>query len=246
MFPVDREGEAGEKRPEPIFSVHNLSFSYSPGKELLRGVSLSLSPGENIGLCGANGAGKTTLFRCISGLCKADSGEIRLGSKVMRAEKDFFELRRNVGHALQNADNQLFFPTVLEDICFGPLNLGLPEDEARRRALESLELVGLAGSGSRLNNQLSGGEKRLAALAAILAMRPRALLLDEPLTGLDSGARANIIKVINSLECAKLIISHDRAILDGLCSKRLLLKDGRLAPLSQESELALEKASMFE
>lgn len=229
----------GSRAPEPladfgraIFSAHNLSFSYASPKKQLDGVSLALFPGESIGLCGANGAGKTTLFRCISGLATPLAGEIYLGSKLMRSEKDFYELRRNVGYALQNSDDQLFFPTVLEDLAFGPLNLGLSPEKARERAQESLELVGLGSYGALLSQRLSGGEKRLVAMASILAMKPRALLLDEPLTGLDEHAQQRVEEIISRLDCAKLIISHDQAFLDRLCARKLLLKNGKLEALT--------------
>lgn len=215
-----------------IFSVRNLSFAYDSKKKQLDGVDLALFPGESTGLCGANGAGKTTLFRCISGLASPSGGEIRLGSKIMRSENDFYELRREVGYALQNSDDQLFFPTVLEDLAFGPLNLGLSAAEARERAWESLNLVGLPSYGDRLSQHLSGGEKRLVALASVLAMRPRALLLDEPLTGLDEEAQIRLGDILSSLDCAKLIISHDQDFLNRVCARKILLKNGRLEPLA--------------
>lgn len=225
-----KNGRAEGERASAIFSLHDLSFSYDGRFKQLDKINFSLLPGENVALIGANGAGKTTLFRCITGLSKAAEGEIRLGSMIMRTEKDFYQLRTEVGYALQNADEQLFFPTVLEDLAFGPLNLGLSAQEARKRAIESLELVGLKGYEERLSHQLSGGEKRLVALASILAMQPRALLLDEPLTGLDENAQERICSVIASLNCAKVIIAHDREFLASLCTRQLLLKDGHLEP----------------
>lgn len=214
-----------------IFSVRNLLFSYDSQKKQLDGLSLALFSGESIGLCGANGAGKTTLFRCISGLSIPQAGEIRLGAKIMRSEKDFYELRRHVGYVLQNSDDQLFFPTVLEDLAFGPLNLGLSAEEARTRAQESLDLVGLSSYGERLSHHLSGGEKKLVALASILAMQPKALLLDEPLTGLDEEAQIRISDIVSRLDCAKLIISHDQNFLNRVCDRKLLLKKGKLESL---------------
>ncbi len=214
-----------------IFSVHNLSFSYTPERKVLDNINLTLYPGESIGISGLNGAGKTTLFRCISGLNTADSGEIRLASKVMRSEKDFCELRRNVGYVLQNAEDQIFFPVVLEDVTFGPLNLGFSAEEAKKQALDSLEMVGLGGYENRLSYKLSGGEKHLLALASILAMRPRALLLDEPLTGLDETGQDRVMNILASLDCAKLVIAHDQRFLNSLCSKQLVLKNGSLSPL---------------
>lgn len=215
---------------EPVFSVENLEFAYeaNPGKKILDDVSLALYPGDCLGLMGANGSGKTTLFRCITGLLRPRAGTIRLGGRPLEAEKDFHELRCRVGLVLQDADDQLFFPTVLEDLLFGPLNLGHSEAEAREMARDALRLVGLEGFEERLSFELSGGEKKLVALAAVLAMRPRALLLDEPLNELDEEACRRVANVLRDLPCARLVVSHDRAFLARLCQKTLLLKDGRL------------------
>ena len=213
---------------ETIFSLHDLSFSYDGRRKQLDKINFALWPGENVALNGSNGAGKTTLFRCITGLNKAQAGEIRLGADLINTEKDFYKLRGMVGYALQHADDQLFFPTVLEDLAFGPLNLGFTATQAKERALQSLELVGLNGYEERLSHQLSGGEKRLVALASILAMQPRALLLDEPLTGLDTKAQERISAVIANLNCAKVIIAHDHEFLNSICTRQLLLKEGHL------------------
>lgn len=211
-----------------IFSVHNLSFAYTAQKKQLDKVDFALFPGQSVGLMGANGAGKTTFFRCITGLCKPDEGGIFLRGKPVVTGKDFFELRRQVGYALQNAEDQLFFPTVVEDVAFGPLNLGLSNISALERARESLTQVGLEGYENRLSHQLSGGEKRLVALASILAMHPAALLLDEPLNGLDEEAQERITHVLTHLDCAKLIIAHERSFLQKLCSSLYVLEQGHL------------------
>lgn len=200
----------------PVFSVEELCFSYGE-RNVLADFSLALYPGQTIGLAGPNGSGKTTLLRCITGLLKPQKGRIVYEGKIMANEKDFHKLRCNVGYALQNAEDQLFFPSVGEDLAFGPLNLGLGQAEARARAAESLDLVGLPGFEGRLNHELSGGEKKLVALASILAMRPKALLLDEPLNELDPEARGRVENVILGLGCARLIISHDLDFLRRAC-----------------------------
>ena len=196
----------------PLLDIRDLSFAYAAGgarRSALSHVSLSLAPGQRLGLYGPNGSGKTTLFRCITGLETPQQGEIYLHGAPIRTEKDFRVLRRAVGYVLQNADDQLFFPTVLEDVAFGPLNLGLTGAEARARAEETLASLGLADYADRLAHRLSGGEKTLVALATVLAMRPEALLLDEPTTGLDADARERIINVLNGLSTARIVISHD-------------------------------------
>lgn len=215
---------------QAIFSVENLSFSWPCGRNVLNNINFALYPGQAIGLCGSNGSGKTTFFRLITGLLRPTSGHVRLGGKILSGESDFRQLRRHVGFVLQESDDQLFFPSVLEDISFGPLNLGCAHAEAMERARESLSLVGLEGFGERLTHNLSGGEKKLVAIAAILAMRPRALLLDEPLNGLDEDAGRRIVDVINNLVCAKVIIAHDPAFLRDTCTSLARLQNGALIP----------------
>lgn len=196
----------------PLLDIRDLCFAYAGDgtrRAALSHVHLSLAPGQRLGLYGPNGSGKTTLFRCITGLETPQQGEIFLHGAPVRTEKDFRVLRRAVGYVLQNADDQLFFPTVLEDVAFGPLNLGLTSNDARARAEETLASLGLADYAGRLAHRLSGGEKTLVALATVLAMRPEALLLDEPTTGLDADARERIIGVLNGLDTARIVISHD-------------------------------------
>lgn len=227
-------GELAEKQKEAaIFYMANINFSYSEiGKTILQNVNFALFPGQTIGLWGNNGTGKTTFFRCITGLVKPDSGSVFFRNMPMRSEKDFHRLRCNVGFVLQNSEDQLFFPTVLEDVSFGPLNLGLSADAARERARESLDLAGLADFESRLCHQLSGGEKKLVALAGILAMRPAALLLDEPMAGLDENMEKRVEHIINNLPCAKIIVSHDRDYLQRNCMDIMTIKNGQLIPAS--------------
>ena len=199
-----------------IFSLHNISVSYpradaehTANIPVLRDVNFALHEGEHIGLYGPNGCGKTTLFRCITGLVRPSAGEIVFACRPCTGEADFVRLRQQVGFALQEADDQIFFPTVLEDVAFGPLNLGLSQQEARERALDCLGQLGVAAFAQRLVHQLSAGEKRLVALAGILAMRPKALLLDEPTTGLDPAASERLKEVLLALPCARITVSHD-------------------------------------
>ena len=197
---------------EPIFSLKSISFGYGQSdsmRPVLHDVDFSLHPGPRIGLYGPDGSGKTTLFRCITGLARPQSGQVLFHGVPLNEEKDFHELRCKVGFVLQHAEDQLFFPTVLEDVAFGPLNLGLAADEARERALETLRDLGLAGFEDRLTHRLSGGEKKLVSLAAVMAMQPEALLLDEPTNGLDNDARQRIIDILGSLNTARITISHD-------------------------------------
>lgn len=213
---------------ESLLYIENLHFSWPvTNTVVLAGVNLSLHAGESLGLQGANGSGKTTLLRCITGLLKANCGEIRLNGQIMRTESDFIRLRRHVGFCLQKADDQIIFPTVMEDVCFGPLNLGMTAAEARQRAEETLTGVHLADFGERMTNHLSGGEKKLVALAGVLAMRPQILLLDEPLNELDERSAERITEIIEKLPCAKIIVAHDAEFLQRVCSTRLYLTGGK-------------------
>ncbi len=211
---------------EAIFCVQGLDFAYS--RPLLRNVNLALYPGQSIGLSGHNGAGKTSLFRCLTGLEKPLKGTLSFLGETVEDEKGFRKLRRKVGFALQDAEDQLFFPEVLEDLEFGPLNLGANAEKARKDALWALNLVGLAGYENRLSHTLSGGEKKLCALAAILAMKPLALLLDEPANALDEKSTSRLIDILNNLNCAKIIISHERDFLEKTCGDIVFLRDGTL------------------
>ena len=195
-----------------IFSLKGISFGYGQSdsmRPVLHDVDFSLHPGQRIGLYGPNGSGKTTLFRCITGLARPQGGQVLFHGVPLNDEKDFYQLRCKVGFVLQHAEDQLFFPTVLEDVAFGPLNLGLAPDEARDRAIETLRGLGLAGFEDRLTHRLSGGEKKLVSLASVMAMQPEALLLDEPTNGLDNDARQRIIDILSGLDTARITISHD-------------------------------------
>jgi len=215
----------------PLLSVRNLHFTWPHGgAKVLDGVNFDLAQGQSLGLQGANGSGKTTLFRCITGLLKPDTGEICLHGQPARKEKDFAAIRRKIGFCLQNAEDQIIFPSVLEDVSFGPLNLGLTEKEAARIAEATLELVGLSGFGPRPAHRLSGGEQRLVALAGILAMRPEAILLDEPLNGLDELAARRVSSIIEALPCAKIIVAHDADFIKTVCSSVMRLNGGKLLP----------------
>ena len=219
---------------ETIFSLHGIAVEYERNGQpvpVLRDVDFALRAGEHIALYGPNGCGKTTLFRCITGLVRPVAGEVRLAGRPCTGEADFVRLRQQVGFALQQADDQIFFPTVLEDVAFGPLNLGLGAHEARERARESLDVLGMAAFAARLVHQLSAGEKRLVALAGILAMRPQALLLDEPTTGLDPAATRRLVEVLHNLPCARITVSHDWDFVQAVSDRFYTIDACRVLPL---------------
>ncbi len=213
---------------DAVFSLDHISFSYAGSRPLFSDLSLSLAPGRHLGLYGANGAGKTTLFRIIMGLERPQAGHVYLHGKQLDTEKDFRALRKKIGLVLQNADDQLFCPTVLEDVSFGPLNLGLSQEEADRKARSVLMSLGLSGYEDRLTHQLSGGEKKLVSLAGILAMEPEAMLLDEPTAALDEDAVRRLAAILAGLPEARIVISHDKAFLEQVSDDILTLKEGTL------------------
>ena len=192
-----------------IIQLENIVFSYAGGKPVLDGLCFTLEEGAKLGLIGQNGSGKTTLLHIIMGLLKPSSGTIRAFGKPVETKKDFLDVRRKIGFLFQDADDQLFCPTVLEDIAFGPLNLGKSPTEARKMAMETLERLNLKGFEARVTHNLSGGEKKLVALATVLVMEPKALILDEPTTGLDEDTNIRIITLLNQLDIGTIIVSHE-------------------------------------
>ncbi len=212
----------------PILTLKGIGFTYPGGKTALEGVDLTFYEGERIGLLGPNGSGKTTLFHIIMGLLPPTAGSIEFFEKPMTSERDFKDIYRKIGLLFQDADDQLFCPTVLEDVAFGPLNMGVPREEAIRIARQTLADLGLEGFEDRFPHHLSGGEKRFVSLATILSMSPRVLLLDEPTTGLDTQTRNRLIDVLQGLDLSYLIISHDMAFLAEITDKVYAMEKGRL------------------
>ena len=211
-----------------IIELDNICFSYEKDKPVLNNLSFSLREGEKLGLIGYNGSGKTTLMHIIMGLLKPSSGIIRVLGKQIMTQKDFSEVRRTIGFLFQNADDQLFSPTVLEDVAFGPLNLGHPPKEARSMAADTLAMLDLKGFEHRLTHTLSGGEKKLVSLATVLVMQPRALLLDEPAAGLDEDARIKIQSILNDLNISCVIVSHEYEFLSATTRNLLRMEAGRI------------------
>lgn len=211
-----------------IFALEHVSFAYPPHHAVLTDASFGLEAGRHVGLYGPNGSGKTTFFRLALGLLRPDEGQLLFHGQPVRDEKDLRALRRAVGLVLQNADDQLFCPTVLDDVAFGPLNQGLTEARARQRAERTLAELGLEGFGPRLTHRLSGGEKKLVSLATVLSMRPEALLLDEPTNDLDPEARERLIAVLSRLDTARIVISHDWEFLARTSDTFLTIADKKI------------------
>lgn len=193
----------------PLFELSQITYSYPGRGPVLDKLDFAFAEDDMIGLIGPNGSGKTTLAHIVMGLIRPDSGTVRHRGEDVTNEKGFAALRREVGLLFQNADDQLFYPTVLEDVAFGPLNHGLSAADAMDRARATLSELGLEGFEDRITYKLSGGEKKLVSLAAVMAMRPQAVFLDEPTNALDSDTRARLIRILNEQQVPRIIISHD-------------------------------------
>ena len=211
-----------------IINLEEISFIYPGGIPVLNKLGLQFHRGERLGLVGPNGSGKTTLFHIIMGLLRPSSGRIEILGRTVAREKDFREVRKKIGLLFQDADDQLFSPTVLEDVAFGPLNLGKSKDEAREISMRTLEMLSLAGFEDRITHNLSGGEKKLVSLATVLAMEPAALLLDEPSNGLDDNTKEKLIEVLSGLDLSYILITHEADFLAKTVDRICGMENGKI------------------
>jgi cobalt/nickel transport system ATP-binding protein len=206
--------------------IRGLDFAYEPGRPALRSVELTVQQGECLGLLGPNGAGKSTLLLHLNGVLRG-RGQVRvLGMEMSRA--NLKEIRRRVGLLFQDPRQQLFLPTLEEDVAFGPLNAGRPEAEARRRAIRELERVGLAAHAADSPLRLSTGEQKRAALASVLVLEPELLAFDEPSAGLDPAGRRDFIETVRRLPLTKVIATHDMELAWELCPRLAVMDGGRI------------------
>lgn len=209
-----------------LLAVEDLRFRYPGGVEALAGVGFQLREAETVALLGPNGAGKTTFLHLLVGLLNGQ-GRIQLGGRPVDSRNVAFA-RSQIGLLFQDSNDQLFMPTVAEDIAFGPANAGWDKPEVDRRVRQALADVGLAGLDGRPPHHLSAGQKRLAALAGILAMEPKIILLDEPATFLDPPARVHLIETLRSLPQAKIIVTHDISLARALAQRAVFFEKGRI------------------
>ncbi len=209
----------------PALTVDRLCFSYPGGQRVLDAFSLDVAPGERVALLGPNGAGKTTFALHVNGVLELQEGVITVNGLEL-VEQNLAEIRRRVGMVFQNADDQLFMPSVREDVAFGPANLKLPVDEQLSRVDEALTAVDAAELSERAPHHLSGGEKRRVAIAPVLAMRPDLLVLDEPTSGLDPAGRRELANLLASLPLTQLIITHDLPFALELCPRSVIISGG--------------------
>ncbi|MBI4811176.1 MAG: energy-coupling factor ABC transporter ATP-binding protein [Ignavibacteriales bacterium] len=214
----------------PIIEVQNLHYRYHDGTEALRGVSFKINEGECVGLIGPNGAGKSTILLHLNGLLpenKPRSPAILLAGQPI-TDESLLEVHKFVGLLFQNPDDQLFCPTVSEDVAFGPKQFGEPEEVVRNLVQDALNKVGLSGYDNRSAHHLSGGEKQRVCIAGILACQPRLFALDEPTKDLDPRGRRELKKLLKSIPTTKIIASHDLEMITELCSRTLVLDRGKI------------------
>lgn len=224
----------------PSLLVDNLKFAYHDGQQALKGVSLQVAAGEKVALVGPNGAGKSTLLLHLNGLLHGD-GDLAVGGLPVIKE-NLPVIRSQVGMVFQHPDDQLFSPTVFEDVAFGPLHLGLPEAEIRERVTQALAQVGMAGFEERLSHHLSLGQKKRVAIATVLSMKPEILVLDEPSAGLDPRARRALIHLLQALELTMLVSTHDMMLVVELFPRMIIMDEGLIVADGSTSELMQDGA----
>ena len=222
-----------------MIEFQHVSFAYEKDRPVLEDLSFRIEKGEAVGLIGANGAGKSTIMKLLLGLLQGEGRILVDGLEVRR--DTLAEVRRKLGFVLQNSDNQMFMPTVYEDMMFAPLNYGLSRKEAEARIDTVLSRLHLEELKHRYNHRISGGEKRMAAIATILAMEPEAILMDEPTSALDPYNRRMVINTIRELQQTKLITSHDLDMILDTCDRVILLSAGRVAADGEASVLLRDR-----
>ncbi len=210
-----------------VLLARDLRYRYPDGREALRGIDLGVAHGERVAILGPNGAGKTTFVFHLNGLLTG-SGRLEAAGIVVAGDKSVRELRSRVGLVFQDPDDQLFMPTVREDVAFGPLNLGLTREQALDRVEEALDAVRMGHAADRAPHQLSMGERRRVAIATVLAMQPELLVLDEPTANLDPRARRELLQVLERIERTMLVVTHDLPFAAELCERAVILSGGRI------------------
>lgn len=225
--------------------LKEVSFSYERNRSVLNGISLSVEHGKAVGLIGANGVGKSTILKLLVGLLTDYEGTaVVLGQSVNK--KNLADIRKRTGYVFQDSDSQLFMSTVYEDVAFGPRNYGYSEKEVEERVMEALKKVHIEELRNRQNYRMSGGQKKLAAIATILSMEPEVMLLDEPTIALDPRNRRNIIQVLNEMRGTKLIASHDLDMILDTCEYTILLAEGKVVCQGKTEEILGDRVLLEE
>lgn len=233
--------EINNTEQEPVLHVHELAFSYPDGRQALRGVTMHVDAGEKVALVGPNGAGKSTLMLHFNGILKGGSGRVRVDGMDVSKE-NLGVIRAKVGLVFQNPDDQLFSTSVFEDVAFGPLHMGYPEAEVRRRVQQALDMVGIASFAQRMPHHLSVGERKRVAIATVLSMDPSILVLDEPTAGLDPRGRRGFMALLRDLDATMLVSTHDMAMVAELFQRTIVLDGGRVVADGPTGEIMADPA----
>lgn len=228
---------------EPSLEVTDLSFSYPDGHEALRNVDLHVHHGERVALLGPNGAGKTTLLLHLNGILRPSQGTVRVAGLEV-SDESVLEVRRRVGLVFQDPDDQLFMPTVAQDVAFGPANFGVVGDDLEERVFEALEAVSMLDAIERAPHHLSYGERRRVAIATVLAMKPEIIVLDEPTSNLDPASRRELIEVLRDLRVTQLVVTHDLPFALELCPRSLVMDQGRIVASDSTVEILSDETLM--
>ncbi len=224
-----------------IIEATDLHYAYPDGTPGIQGISFRITHGESVAIVGANGAGKSTLLLHLNGYIIPTRGELRIGDYPL-TKKNVRAVRRSVGMVFQDPDDQLFMPTVFDDVAFGPLNLGLPSDEVESCVMHALETVGVPHLKNRPPYKLSGGEKRAVAIASVLSMSPSILVMDEPTSDLDPRSRRRLIKMLKTFEHTKVIATHDLDMAVDVCERTIVIYEGRVTADGATLELLQDEA----
>ena len=230
---------------ENIISVSDLSFGYDSKRKVLENINFQLKKGESVGLVGANGVGKSTLLRILVGLNTGFQGDVMVNN-IPLEKKNLKTIRKNIGYVFQDADSQLFMSTVFDDVAFASRNYGMSEAEVNEKTMEALKVVHIEQLKDKQIYKLSGGEKKLASIATILSTEPDVILMDEPSVALDPKNRRNLINILNRLNQAKIIASHDLNMIMDTCERTILLSDGKIIKDGNTKEILLDKELMEE
>jgi cobalt/nickel transport system ATP-binding protein len=228
-----------------IVDFKDVRFTYPDGTNALNGVSFRITHGESVGIVGANGAGKSTLLMHINGFLLPAEGAVQIGDLVL-TKKTRQEIRKKVGMVFQNPDDQLFMPTVYEDVAFGPLNLGFQPDTVSERVHDALAAVGCLHIKDKPPHHLSGGQKSAVAIASVIAMQPDILVMDEPASNLDPGSRRALINLLKTFSHTKVIASHDLDLILDVCRRCIIIHDGTVAADGDAQELLSDRDLMEE
>jgi cobalt/nickel transport system ATP-binding protein len=237
------DGPSGTGDAVSALEVQGLTFSYPDGTEVLRGVDLSIDAGERVALLGPNGAGKTTFVLHLIGILRSRAGSVAVDG-VDLTDGTVRELRARVGFVFQDPDDQLFMPTVRQDVAFGPANFGMKGSDLEVRVKEALAMVGMEHAADKAPHHLSGGERRRVAIATVLAMRPSILILDEPSSNLDPAGRRELAEILSGLDVTLLMVTHDLPYAFEVCERSVVMSGGVIAADGPTATVLSDTAAM--